>query len=168
LPVLKIIVALLLITGCARPLRTSVAPLRFPETLRNSNKFGSLIIAADVIDTPEKSNRVSGTDLEAAGILPVHLSVSNKGTQNYEINVSQIFGFPMDLRSLFILVSVFAVAAVGRIACTVIWDAAELGGRRYGTGWQKCISGVAGIFSIVLILAIIGLVHYLFWEYERH
>ena len=45
----------------------------------------------DLLDTPEKSSRVFGTDLKAADILPVHLIVSNNGSQEYEIDASQIF-----------------------------------------------------------------------------
>ncbi|HWP56692.1 MAG TPA: hypothetical protein VNL14_02260 [Candidatus Acidoferrales bacterium] len=50
------------------------------------------MIAVDMLDTPEKSSRVFGTDLAAADILPVHLIVSNKGSQEFEIDAAQIFG----------------------------------------------------------------------------
>ena len=79
------------LAGCAAPLKTSVAPFRAPETLPNVKTAWDLVIAADAIDTPEKSARVFGTDLGEAGILPVHLIVSNKGSQEYEINAAQIF-----------------------------------------------------------------------------
>jgi hypothetical protein len=81
----------LALVGCAAPLRTSVAPFRPPESIPNARTVGNLVIAADVIDTEEKSTRIFGTDLAAAGILPIHLVVSNKGSEEYEIDSSQIF-----------------------------------------------------------------------------
>ena len=81
-----------LVIGCAAPLRSSVAPFRPPESMPNAIRAWDLIIAADVLDTPEKSARVFGTDLAAADILPVHLIVSNKGSQEFVIDASQIFG----------------------------------------------------------------------------
>jgi outer membrane lipoprotein SlyB len=86
------LLAILFLSSCAQPLRSSVAPFRPPETLPNARQVGTLVIAADPIDTPQKSTRIFGTDLAAAGILPVHLIVSNKGTQEYEIDAAQIFG----------------------------------------------------------------------------
>jgi hypothetical protein len=86
------LVAMLFFAGCAAPLRTSVAPFRPPGQLPNAQKVWQLVIAADVLDTPEKSARVFGTDLAAADILPVQLIIENKGHQEYEIDAAQIFG----------------------------------------------------------------------------
>ena len=66
--------------SCAAPLKTSIAPFRPPENLPN-RRVWDLVVAVDVIDTPEQSNRIFGTDLAAAGLLPVHLIVSNKGNE---------------------------------------------------------------------------------------
>jgi hypothetical protein len=62
----------------------------------NARKVWDLVIAADVLDTPEKSQQVFGTDLAAADILPIHLIVSNKGNQEFEMDASQIFGVAGD------------------------------------------------------------------------
>jgi hypothetical protein len=86
------LVLIVFLASCAAPLRTSVAPFRAPESFPNSKRVWDLVVAADVLDSVEKSSRVFGTDLGAANILPVHLIVSNKGTQEYEIDASQIFG----------------------------------------------------------------------------
>jgi hypothetical protein len=86
------LVLIVFLASCAAPLRTSVAPFRAPESLPNSTRVWDLVVAADVLDTVEKSSRVFGTDLGTANILPVHLIVSNKGPQEYEIDASQIFG----------------------------------------------------------------------------
>src|SRR5689334_2989481 len=86
-----LLVLALIALSCAAPLKTSVAPFRAPENLPNRKIWG-LIVAVDVIDTPEQSNRIFGTDLEAAGLLPVHLIVSNKGSEEYVVDASQVFG----------------------------------------------------------------------------
>jgi hypothetical protein len=78
--------------SCAAPLKTSVAPFRLPETLPNNAKVWDLVVGVDVIDTTDESNRIFGTDLKEAGILPVHLIVSNKGSEEYVVDASQVFG----------------------------------------------------------------------------
>lgn len=88
-PVLALGLAVL---GCAAPLRTSVAPFRAPAQLPNATQVWSLIIAADPLDTPERSSRVFGTDLGAADILALQLVVENRGSEEYEIDAAQIFG----------------------------------------------------------------------------
>jgi hypothetical protein len=60
--------------------------------MANSRKAWDLVIAVDSLDTREKSERVFGTDLAEANILPMHLIVSNKGNQEFEVDASQIFG----------------------------------------------------------------------------
>lgn len=82
----------LILFSCAAPLKTSVAPFRLPESLPNNAKVWDLTVAVDVIDTPEESNRIFGTDLAAAGLLPMHLIVSNKGREEYAVDASQVFG----------------------------------------------------------------------------
>ena len=88
----RVFMLLILLTGCAAPLRTSVAPFRPPGQMPNAQTVWKLVVAADALDTPEKSSRVFGTDLGAADILPVQLVVENRGSQEYEIDVAQIFG----------------------------------------------------------------------------
>jgi len=53
--------------------------------------MAQLTLGVDILDTPEASTRVFGTDLAVAGILPVHLIVENKGPEEYEIDAAQIF-----------------------------------------------------------------------------
>jgi hypothetical protein len=81
-----------MVMGCAAPLRTTVAPFPAPELLPNAQRLWHLVIAAEPLDTPEKSARVFGTDLATADILPVHVVVKNTGNQEYEINAAQIYG----------------------------------------------------------------------------
>jgi len=85
-------VFILVIAGCAAPLRTSVAPFRAPEFFPIAQTLGGHVVAADLLDTREKSRRVFGIDLEAADILPVQLVVKNTGSQEYEINAAQVYG----------------------------------------------------------------------------
>lgn len=88
----RVLTAVVLLAGCAAPLRTSVAPFRPPEQLPNAQRVWQLVVGAEALDTPEKSSRVFGTDLGAADILAVQLVVENKGSQEYEIDAAQIFG----------------------------------------------------------------------------
>jgi hypothetical protein len=81
-----------LVAGCAAPLRTTVAPFPSPDLLPSAERLWHLVIAVDLLDTPEKSARVFGTDLAAADILPVQVVVKNTGNQEYEINAAQIYG----------------------------------------------------------------------------
>jgi hypothetical protein len=60
--------------------------------LPNAQRVAGLLVAADVLDTPEKSSRVFGTDLATADILPIQLIVENQGLDEFEIDASQIFG----------------------------------------------------------------------------
>lgn len=146
------------IVGCAAPLRTSVAPFRPPESLPNSKKVWNLVVAADVIDTPEKSARIFGTDLAAAGILPVHLIVSNKGSEEYEVDASQIFGVAQGeyypaynltqaaqrVRESSIGTTVAAQAAVGALATAAAGAAVGAGiGHAAGDAGRGAASGAA-------------------------
>ncbi len=154
----SLIFALVLLAGCARPLRTSVAPFRPPESLPNSRTLWDLVIAADVLDTPEKSARVFGTDLGAADILPVHLVVSNKGSQEFEIDASQVFGifageyYPafnlsqaaQRVRESSIGTTVAAQAAVGALALAAAGAAVGAGaGRASGNAGAGAAAGAA-------------------------
>jgi hypothetical protein len=126
---------------CAAPLKTSVAPFRPPETLPSNAKVWDLIVGVDVIDTTEKSNRIFGTDLPDAGILPVHLIVSNKGSEEYVVDASQVFGvaggeyFPaytlgqaaQVVRESSIGTTVATQAAVGALALGIAGAAAGAG-----------------------------------------
>jgi hypothetical protein len=127
--------------SCAAPLSTTVAPFQLPENLPNHKKVWDLIVAADVIDTPEKSNRIFGTDLAAAGLLPVHLIVSNKGNEEFELDSAQVFGvygevfFPAYtlsqaaqlVRASSIGTTIAAQTAVGTLALGVAGAAAGAG-----------------------------------------
>lgn len=86
-------IGLLLIgTGCAAPLRTTVAPFRLPESYPSSIQIEGLALAVDPIDTEEQSTRSFGTDLRIADVLPLHLIARNSGSHEFEINAAQIFG----------------------------------------------------------------------------
>ena len=149
---MRLISLLLLLAGCATPLRTSVAPFRPPESLPNAKRAWDLIIAADVLDTAEKSARVFGTDLAAADILPVHLIVSNKGAQEFEVDAAQIFGIAAGeyypafnlsqaaqrVRESSIGTTVAAQAAVGALAMAAA-------GAAVGAGIGHAAGGNAGL-----------------------
>lgn len=89
---IAMLLTFIFLVGCAAPLRTSVAPFYSPELLPNAQTVWQLVIAADVLDTPEKSERVFGPDLAAADVLPVQVIVKNRGSQEYEIDAAQIYG----------------------------------------------------------------------------
>lgn len=144
--------------GCAPPLRTSIAPFRPPEAFSNAKTVWDLVIAADVLDTPEKSSRVFGTDLASARILPVHLLVSNKGSQEFEIDAAQIFGiageefFPaytltqaaVRVRESSIGTTVATQAALGALALGAAGAAVGAGaGRAAGNTARGAAAGAA-------------------------
>ena len=144
--------------SCAAPLRTSVAPFRSPETLPNNMKVWDLIVGVDVIDTPEKSNRIFGTDLATAGLLPVHLIVSNKGSEEYVVDASQVFGiakgeyFPAYtlsqaaqlVRDSSIGTTIAAQAALGALAVGAVGAAMGAGiGQAVGDPAAGAIGGAA-------------------------
>jgi outer membrane lipoprotein SlyB len=154
----EIVLLALLLGGCAAPLRTSVAPFRAPESFPNAKKVGELTIAVDALDTAEKSARVFGTDLAAADILPVHLIVSNKGAQEFEIDSAQIFGiaggeyYPAfnltqaaeRVRGSSIGTTVAAQAAVGAIATAAAGAAVGAGiGHAAGDSGRGAAAGAA-------------------------
>jgi hypothetical protein len=152
------LIFVLSIVSCAAPLRTSVAPFRPPETLPNNKRVWDLIVAADVIDTPEKSNRIFGTDLAAAGLLPVHLIVANRGTEEFEIDSAQVFGvygeefFPAYtlsqaarlVRESSIGTTIATQAAVGSLALAAAGAAAGAGiGHAAGDAGAGAATGAA-------------------------
>lgn len=151
-------ILLLAIVGCAAPLRTSVAPFRPPESLPNSKRVWDLVVAAEVIDTSEKSTRIFGTDLAAAGILPVHLIVSNKGSEEYVINAAQVFAVAQGeyypaynlsqaaqrVRESSIGTTVAAQAAVGALAMSAAGAAVGAGiGHAAGDAGRGAGAGAA-------------------------
>jgi hypothetical protein len=110
------------------------------------------------LDTPEKSSRVFGTDLAAADILPVHLIVSNKGSQEYEVDASQIFGIAAGeyypafnlsqaaqrVRESSIGTTVAAQAAVGALAMAAAGAAVGAGiGHAAGDAGRGAAAGAA-------------------------
>ncbi|HXG53730.1 MAG TPA: hypothetical protein VNN77_20190 [candidate division Zixibacteria bacterium] len=116
------------------------------------------MIAVDVLDTPEKSSRVFGTDLAAADILPVHLIVSNKGSQEFEIDAGQIFAvaggeyYPAfnltqaaeRVRESSIGTTVATQAAVGAIAAAAAGAAVGAGiGHAAGDSGRGAAAGAA-------------------------
>ena len=154
----RLAVLFVFLAGCAAPLKTSVAPFRAPEALPNAKTAWDLVIAADAIDTPEKSARVFGTDLGEAGILPVHLIVSNKGSQEYEINAAQIFAVSQGeyypafnlsqaaqrVRESSIGTTVAAQAAVGALVLAVAGAAVGAGvGHAAGDAGKGAAAGAA-------------------------
>lgn len=91
--VLSICLFVPMLIGCAAPLKTSVAPFKPPDQISNAQRIWDLVIAVEVLDSPSESEKVFGTDLYQAEILPVQLVVHNVGGYEYEIDSSQIFGF---------------------------------------------------------------------------
>jgi len=156
--ILRLFFAAVCFVGCAAPLRTSVAPFRPPESMPNAKTVGSLVVAADIIDTEDKSKRIFGTNLAAADILPIHLLVSNKGTDEFEIDSSQIFAvsqgeyFPaytlsqaaLRVRESSIGTTVAAQAALGALVLGAAGAAAGAGiGRAAGNTGAGAAAGAA-------------------------
>jgi len=69
-----------------------VSPRFVHRSFPIAQTLGGHVVAADLLDTREKSKRVFGTDLAAADILPVQLVVKNTGSQEYEIDAAQVYG----------------------------------------------------------------------------
>lgn len=155
---ITIILLFISLMGCAAPLRMSVAPFSPPETLPNKQKVWGLVIAADLIDTPAKSERIFGTDLSATGVLPVHLIVSNTGSEEFVVDASQVYGvasgeyFPAYnlsqaarlVRESSIGTSVATQAAAGAIAGAALGAAVGAGiGHAAGDSGRGAIAGAA-------------------------
>lgn len=143
----RLLVAVLLLGACAAPLRTSVAPFRPPEQLSNSETVWQLVIAADVLDAPEKSSRVFGTDLATADILPIQLVVKNKGSQEYEIDAAQVFGVAGgEYYPAFNLNQAAKRVRESSIGTTVVTQAAigALTGAAAGAAIGAAVGGAAG------------------------
>lgn len=133
--------------GCAAPLRTSVAPFRPPEFFANAQTVWQLRIAADALDTAEKSSRVFGTDLGAADILPVQLIVQNSGNQEYEIDAGQIYGMAgTDYYPAFNLGQAAQRVRESSIGTTIAAQAAlgALAGAAAGAAVGAAIGGAGG------------------------
>jgi hypothetical protein len=86
-----------ILAGCASPLNTDTVSFLVPSSHENHKNIEGLHIAVVPVDTKEKSDETFGTDLKAAGILPIHLIVQNDGTKEFEINHEQIFGVANDV-----------------------------------------------------------------------
>ncbi len=86
-----------ILAGCASPLNTDTVSFLVPSSHENHKNIEGLHVAVVPVDTKEKSDETFGTDLKAAGILPIHLIVQNDGTKEFEINHEQIFGVANDV-----------------------------------------------------------------------
>lgn len=86
----------LLLSGCAATMQVDTVSFAPPTSLPNCKAIEGLDIALMPIDTLEKSKEIFGTDLKAANVLPIHLIVHNRGTKEFEINHTQIFGVTAD------------------------------------------------------------------------
>lgn len=79
------------ITGCAT-FQDMVTPIRPPADYYTHTDVGGVIIAVEVLSTPEQSRAQFNTDLGRIGILPIKLIVKNNSGQSVQIDRSQIFG----------------------------------------------------------------------------
>ncbi|MBI3325183.1 MAG: hypothetical protein HYZ81_00560 [Nitrospinae bacterium] len=144
---IAMLLTFIFLSGCAAPLRTSVAPFYSPELLPNAQTVWQLVIAADVLDTPEKSERVFGTDLAAADVLPVQLIVKNRGSQEYEIDAAQIYGvFSRECYPAFNLAQAAQRIRESSIGTTVATQAAlgALAGAAAGAAIGAAAGGAVG------------------------
>lgn len=88
--------ALFLIASCAAPLRTNTAAFKIPASYQDYKEIDDLDIALVPIDTIDRSNEIFGTDMKAAGILPIQVIIQNKGNKEFEIKSNQIYGITSD------------------------------------------------------------------------
>ena len=82
----------LLICGCAAPLKTDTVSFKLPSGYSNHKSVNGLHIAVVPIDSLQDSEKIFGTDLKTANILPIQLVIQNSSTKEFEINHQQIFG----------------------------------------------------------------------------
>lgn len=85
-----------LIGSCAAPMRVGTVSFAPPSSFPNYKTIEGLDIVVVPIDTKDKSREIFGTDLKTANVLPIHLIVQNRGTKEFEINHTQIFGVTAD------------------------------------------------------------------------
>ena len=83
--------SLLALSGCAT-FQDRVTPIRPPADYYTHTDVGGVVIATEVLSTPEQSRAQFNTDLGRIGILPVKLIVKNNSGQSVQIDRSQIFG----------------------------------------------------------------------------
>jgi len=86
------IILLLMLTGCAAPLRTDTTTFRLPTQYPNHQEIDGLELAVVPVAGVERSRAVFGTDMHTAGILPVQIIAQNKGSREFEVNAAQMFG----------------------------------------------------------------------------
>lgn len=83
------------LVGCAT-FKANVTSFRSPADYPNHVNLNGLIIACEVLNTPEASKEQFNVDLNAIGVLPVRLIVKNDSQSEAEIDRSQIFGILAD------------------------------------------------------------------------
>ncbi|MCD6093202.1 MAG: hypothetical protein J7J51_00155 [Candidatus Omnitrophica bacterium] len=84
-----------IISGCAT-FQDRVTPIRPPSDYYTRTDVGGVVIAAEVLSTPEQSRAQFNVDLGKIGILPIKLIVKNNSEQTVQIDRSQIFGVRND------------------------------------------------------------------------
>ncbi len=84
-----------LVAGCAT-FQANVTSFRPPTDYANHVNLNGLVIACEVLGSPELSKRQFNVDLNAIGVLPVRLIVKNDSQTEAEIDRSQIFGVLSD------------------------------------------------------------------------
>ena len=162
---IAILVASVIVSGCAAPLKVESVSFRAPETIANHQEIDGLFVAVVPIDSEERSKEIFHTDMKTANILPVHVIVRHTGTKEFEINHQQMFGIQPDgsydvaftigtaaqkVRSSSIGTTAVQGAAAGAIAGAVIGAGIGAGigaaGGDAGTGAQAgaIIGGTSG------------------------
>ena len=146
--------------GCAT-FKANVTSFRSPADYPNHVNLSGLIIACEVLNTPEASKRQFNVDLNAIGVLPVRLIVKNDSQSEIEIDRSQIFGILSDgsmYNTYALHQSIDRIRsseigkgmAAGAVAGTVVLGAAgagigaATGGDSNSAGTGAAIGGTAG------------------------
>lgn len=83
--------SLLALSGCAT-FQDRVTPIRPPSDYYTHTDVGGVVIACEVLSTPQQSEAQFNVDLTRIGILPIKLIVKNNSEQSVQIDRSQIFG----------------------------------------------------------------------------
>lgn len=90
--VIPLVALCMLVSGCAKPLRTEVVSFRLPTTYPSHIQLDDgLSLAIDPITTLSESENAFGTDIFSAGLFPVQVIVYNQGQNEHEIDATQMF-----------------------------------------------------------------------------
>lgn len=138
----------LLVFGCAAPLKTDTVSFKLPSSYPNYKNLDGLHVAVVPVSSLEQTEKIFGTDLKEANILPLQLVVKNNSVKEFEINHQQIFGItPNDELTVAYNLSKTAEhvrsSSIGTTAATGA-VAGALAGAAIGAGLGAAISDNSG------------------------